>query len=62
MSNKTLAIGLIVLGVLILAVVFLAGPLGLASNTFGTRKILGAVVGAVVLLAGLGLSFLRRQS
>ena len=51
--NKTLAIGLIVVGVLIVALVFLAAPLHLASAGFGLKKIAGLVFGVIV--AGVGL-------
>ncbi|HMD88924.1 MAG TPA: hypothetical protein VKF38_07155 [Anaerolineaceae bacterium] len=61
MQNKTLGIVLIVVGVLIVAVVFLAAPLHLASAGFGTKKILGLVVGLVVLVAGLVMSLSKGQ-
>lgn len=57
MSNKTLGIVLIVVGVLIVIAVFLAAPLHLASAGFGYKKIAGVVVGIVALVAGLFLSF-----
>ncbi len=60
MSKRTIAIGLIVLGVLVLVVVFAAGPLHLAGTTFGPKKIIGAVVGVILLGAGIYLTFLRR--
>ena len=56
MSNRTLGIVLLVVGVLIVAAVVLAGPLGLASSTFGTKKIVGVVVGAIVFVVGLVMS------
>lgn len=62
MSSRTLAIGLIVLGVLILAAVFLAGPLGLGSASFGTKHIIGVVVGALVLVVGVIMSVTRRKN
>lgn len=62
MSSRTLAIGLIILGVLILAVVFLAGPLGLAGNSFGIKHIIGVVVGAIVLVVGVILTITRRKT
>ncbi len=52
MPNRTLGIVLIILGILILAAVFLAGPLHLASAAFGTKHIIGLVIGAIVLIAG----------
>lgn len=51
--NKTLAYILVLLGIVIVAAVFLAAPLHLASAGFGTRKIIGLVIGVVVLLVGL---------
>jgi hypothetical protein len=51
--NKTLAIVLIVVGVLIAAVVLLAAPLHLGSAYFGLKKILALAAGIIVLAAGL---------
>lgn len=62
MSNRTLAIGLIILGIIILAAVFLAGPLGLASTSFGTKHIIGIVVGAIVLIIGLVMAATRKAA
>ncbi|MGD0879002.1 MAG: hypothetical protein ABSA01_12775 [Anaerolineales bacterium] len=53
MSNKTYGILLIVVGVLIVAVVFLAVPLHLGGAGFGLKKIAGAVVGVIALAAGI---------
>ena len=57
MSNKTYGIILAVVGVVIVAFIFLAAPLHLASTGFGLKKIAGLVVGIVVLAAGLWLTF-----
>lgn len=56
MSNKTLGVVLVVVGVLIVLLVLLAAPLHLASAGFGLKKIAGLVVGIVVFVAGLVLS------
>ena len=60
--NKNLAVALIIVGVLIVVAVLLAAPLHLASAGFGTHKILGLVVGIVVLLAGLIGTFSGRST
>ena len=53
MSNKTLGIVLIVVGILIVVAMLFAHSLGLsASSAIGTKKILGAVVGAVIAIVG----------
>ncbi len=62
MSSRTIAIGLVVLGVLILLTAFLAGPLHLAGSTFGPRKIAATVVGVIVLGAGIYLALPKRAS
>lgn len=60
MSNRTLSLGLIIVGILIIVAVFLAGPLGLASATFGTKHIIGLVVGAIVLVVGVVMAVTRK--
>lgn len=62
MNTKTLGIGLIVVGILIVVAVFLAGPLGLASTSFGTKHIIGLVVGIIVFIVGLVMSVMKRPS
>ncbi len=57
MSNKTYGIILVVVGVLIVLFIFLAAPLHLASAGFGLKKIAALVVGVIVLVAGLLLTF-----
>ena len=57
MSNKTYGILLIVLGVLIVAAIFLSVPLHLAGAGFGLKKMIGVVIGVVVFVAGLLVSF-----
>jgi hypothetical protein len=50
--NKTLAIVLFVVGVLLVVAVLLAAPLHLASAGFGLKKIFGLAVGVIVLAVG----------
>ncbi len=57
MSTKTWGTVLLVVGILIVAAVLLATPLGIVHSSFGTKHIIGIVVGAVVLIAGIILSF-----
>jgi hypothetical protein len=57
MSNRTYGIILIVVGVLVVAAVFLAVPLHLASAGFGLKKLIGVVIGVVVFVAGLVVTF-----
>ena len=61
MKNKTLGIVFIVVGVLIVAAVFLAAPLHLTSAGFGTKHILGLILGLVVLAAGLVFTFTKAK-
>lgn len=60
--NKTTGLVFIGIGVLIVAAVFLAAPLHLASAGFGTKKIIGLAVGLVVLGIGLVGALSKRQS
>ncbi len=62
MSIKTIALGLVVLGVLILLTAFLAGPLHLAGSTFGPKKIIATVVGVIVLGVGIYLRLPKKAS
>ena len=61
MSNKTLGIVLIVVGVLLVALAFLAHTLGLSgSNVFGLKKILALAVGVIALVAGVVMAFVMK--
>jgi hypothetical protein len=60
MSTKNLGIVLLVVGIIIVAFVVLASPLGIIGSGFGTKHIIGVVVGAVVLIAGIFLAFIRK--
>ncbi len=54
MSKKNLALGLIVFGMLLLIVSVIAEPLGLGRNNgFGSRQLVGTIVGASMVLIGL---------
>jgi hypothetical protein len=54
MSKKNIGIILLVVGILIIVVSLGAGYLGLsASQTLGTKKIIGAVVGVVIDVVGI---------
>jgi|GEM_PF-3561640 hypothetical protein len=53
MSTKLIGVGLIVVGVLIIAVALLAGYIGLSHSTaIGTSKMLLAAVGLIVAVVG----------
>ena len=61
MSNKTYGILLIVVGVVVVALVFLAVPLHLSSsNAFGLKKIAAVVIGVIALAAGLFLTMTKK--
>jgi len=61
MSNKTIGIVLVIVGVLLVAVVLLAHTLGLSSSTaLGLKKILMLVVGVVVFVGGLVMAFFMK--
>ena len=60
MSNKTYGIVLIVVGVLIVLVVFLAAPLHLGGAGFGLKKIAALVVGVIALAAGLYMTLSKK--
>jgi hypothetical protein len=60
MSKKTYGILLIVVGVIIVAVVFLAVPLHLGGTGFGLKKIAGVVIGVIALAAGLFLTLAKK--
>jgi hypothetical protein len=57
---KYLGIILLIVGVLIVAFVLLASPLGIMGSGFGIKHVLGVVVGAVVLATGIFLAFIRK--
>jgi len=53
---------LIVIAILIVAFVFVAAPLHLASTGFGWKKIAMLVFGVLVLVVGLALSLIKGES
>ncbi len=54
MPVKTLSIGLIVIGLLVIAVALSAGYIGLSEDpTIGTHKLMLAAVGLIVGIAGI---------
>ncbi len=59
MSNKTIGIALLVLGLVILVVSAAADPLGLGGGNivFGPQQIIGTVAGAIVAIVGLIMLF-----
>ena len=63
MSNKTLGIVLIVVGVLFVVVAILAHTLGLStSTTLGVKRILLLAVGAIALVAGVVMAFFMKPN
>ena len=52
---------LIVIGVLMLAAVLLASPLHIYGTGFGPRHIMGTVVGAIILVAGIIVVLIPKQ-
>jgi hypothetical protein len=61
MKTKSWSLVLVVLGVLMLAFMLLASPLHIYGMGFGPKHIIGTVVGAGILIAGLVLLFLPKQ-
>jgi len=61
MNKKTLALVLVILGVLMIVVDLVAVPLGLASAGFGWKQISLMVVGFLALGAGLFLNFSKAK-
>jgi predicted membrane protein len=61
MSNKTLGVVLIIVGVLILAASLLADVFGVGAHpaVFGWKQIAGAVVGLVICLVGVVVTLRR---
>jgi hypothetical protein len=53
MSNRAIAIGLIVVGIIVVLASIFAHQLGLGSAGFGVKKIAGVVVGIIIIAAGL---------
>lgn len=62
MSTKSWGIGLLVVGFLIVAFVLLASPLHILGTSFGSKHIIGLVVGAVIFIAGAFLSFVKKPN
>lgn len=64
MSIKTIGLALLSIGMLVLAVSLLADYIGLGSDpdTFGWKQWVGAGVGLVVALAGLGVTLFLKKS
>ena len=62
MSTKTWGIVLLVVGFLIVAFVLLGSPLHIFGTGFGTKHIIGVVVGAVIFIAGIFLSFIKKPN
>jgi len=62
MSNRTLGLGLVLLGILVTVASLLADALGIAAQpgVLGWKQILGAVVGAAISVAGVFI-FVRRR-
>ena len=56
MSKKTIGIILIVLGVILALVSVFADAIGLGGGGFGTKQILGTVIGIVVAVVGIWLA------
>jgi hypothetical protein len=58
MSRRSLGVVVTVVGLLVLAIVVFADPLGIggADDTFGWKQIVGVVVGAVIAVAGIVLA------
>ena len=62
MSTKTLGTILLVVGLVIVAAVLLATPLGIVHSGFGAKHIIGVVIGVVVFIVGIFLSFMRKPN
>ena len=63
MSKKTIGLGLIVVGILILAISLSADYIGLGHSpaSIGWKQLIGAGIGLVVALVGVGFSVLRTK-
>ena len=63
MDRRVLGWILVAVGAVVIAVSALADPLGIGADDtgFGTRQVIGVVIGAVVLAVGLGLRYWRRE-
>jgi hypothetical protein len=62
MPTRTWGIVLLVVGFLIVAFVLLASPLHILGIGFGIKHIIGVVVGAVIFIAGIILSFVKKPN
>ena len=59
--SKNVSIGVLVIGIIILVVSLFADPIGVGGGgSFGTRQVIGTIVGAVVTVVGLALTFRQR--
>jgi hypothetical protein len=64
MSKRTIGFTLAAVGALLVVVAVSADAIGLSgdgSEGFGTRQVIGTVIGSVVLLGGLALALLARR-
>jgi len=62
MSNKTIGVVLLVVGLLVIVVVILGGVIGFPSAGFGLKKIAVGVVGLIAVLVGLGFTFQKKAN
>lgn len=53
MSNRALYGLVLIIGIIVLLVSIFAHQLGLGSAAFGAKKIIGVIIGIVLILAGL---------
>ncbi len=61
MSRTTLAVVIVIVGLIIIAVSLGAGYIGLSPSTLiGTRKLIGGLIGLIVVVAGIVLSRYKR--
>ena len=60
MSQKSLGYVLLVVGLLIAVFVLIASPLHIMGSSFGTKHLIGLVVGVVILVVGIFLSFIKK--
>jgi hypothetical protein len=64
MDRRLLGWALVAVGAVVVVVSALADPLGIGGDDtgFGSKQVLGVVVGAIVAAVGLGLRYVRRGS
>jgi hypothetical protein len=64
MSKKFISLGLIIIGVVVLVVSLSADYIGLGSSTasIGWKQLLGAGIGFIVALVGIGLALRRSKT